>query len=249
VATGHYARVEWRDGGRVHLLRAADRAKDQSYFLYRVPPAILERLILPVGGLLKDEVRTLAREAGLPVAAKEESQELCFVPRGTSYAELVASWLPQAVRPGEIVDREGRVLGRHGGVHRFTVGQRRGLGIAAPRPLYVLALEPETGRVVVGPGPELDVHEIRVRDAVWIAGEPPAERFRCTVKIRSRHPGNEAEVTVDGGRLRVTSSEPFHAPAPGQAAVLYRGEEVLGGGFIEAGTASGGDAGRARGGS
>ncbi|HHQ47672.1 MAG TPA: tRNA 2-thiouridine(34) synthase MnmA [Acidobacteria bacterium] len=237
VATGHYARVERDEGGRIRLLRAADARKDQSYFLYRVPRPVLERLLLPVGGLAKDEVRRLAREAGLPVAAKDESQELCFVPRGTSHAELVESWLPEAPRPGEIVDREGRVLGRHGGVHRFTVGQRRGLGIAAGLPLYVVALEADSGRIVVGTAGELDVREILVRDTVWIAGEPPADRFRCTVKIRSRHRGTEAEIMVDGDRLHITGAEPFHAPAPGQAAVLYRGEEVLGGGVIETGAA------------
>jgi len=232
VATGHYARVERGEDGAVHLLRAVDPAKDQSYFLYRVPLRILARLILPVGALAKDEVRRLAVEAGLPVAAKGESQELCFVPQGTSYAQLVEGWVPGSIRPGKIVDREGRVLGRHGGVHRFTVGQRRGLGIAAERPLYVLALEASTGRVVVGPREELEVPAISVEDAVWIAGEPPARRFRCTVRIRSRHAGVTASVEVGSGTVHVLPEEPLMAPAPGQAAVFYHGDEVLGGGFI-----------------
>jgi len=232
VATGHYARIERGEGGVLRLLRGADHQKDQSYFLHRVPRTILERLVLPVGELTKEEVRRIATEAGLPVAAKDESQELCFVPRGSSYTELVESWLPGSLIPGEIVDREGRVLGRHEGIHRFTVGQRRGLGIAASRPLYVVALEPSTGRVVVGAREELEVEEIFVGNTVWIAGRPPARRFRCTVRIRSRHPGTPAVVAAEGDRFRVVPAEPLRAPAPGQAAVFYRGDEVLGGGDI-----------------
>ncbi len=232
MATGHYARVEGREGGTVRLLRAADPAKDQSYFLYRVPQEILGRLLLPVGELSKDEVRRLAEAAGLPVADKAESQELCFVPEGTSYAQLVEGWLPGSLRPGEIVDRSGKVLGRHDGVHRFTVGQRRGLGIAAPAPLYVIALEPATGRVVVGPREELAAPRLEVRDLAWVSGEPPAAEFRCTVKIRSRHAGTAAGVEVHGDRAHVLPDEPLRAPAPGQAAVFYDGDEVLGGGFI-----------------
>jgi len=233
IATGHYARIKRGKDGRVRLLRAADPAKDQSYFLYRVPAAILSRLALPVGGLTKEEVRRQAVRAGLPVTMKDESQELCFVPRGSSYAQLVEGWVPGGVRSGEIVDREGRVLGRHGGVHRFTVGQRRGLGVAADRPLYVLGLDASTGRVIVGPREELEVRQVLVTDLVWIAGEPPEGSFRCTVRIRSRHAGTEALVEVEPGGARVVPEEPFVAPAPGQAAVFYRGDEVLGGGVIE----------------
>lgn len=232
MATGHYARVDRGEGAKVRLLRAADPAKDQSYFLYRVPQWILDRLLLPVGGLSKDQVRRLAEEAGLPVARKGESQELCFVPEGSTYAQLVEGWVPGSIRSGEIVDRSGKVLGRHGGVHRFTIGQRRGIGIAAPEPLYVVALEPSTGRVIVGSKKELDVQQLHLRDLAWISGEPPALGFRCTVKIRSRHPGVPASVEVAADRARVLPDEPLKAPAPGQAAVFYRGDEVLGGGTI-----------------
>lgn len=237
LVTGHYARTEPDGNGGRRLLRGADRAKDQSYFLHRLGQERLRRVRFPVGGLGKLEVRRLAERAGLPVAQKPESQELCFVPRGTSYGELLEGWLPARVRPGEVVDRHGRVLGEHPGVHRFTVGQRRGLGVAADRPLYVLALHPESGEVVVGAREELATHAFGVRDVAWIESSPPPTPLRCTVQVRSHHAGHPAEVTMEGDTARVQLAEPLRAPAPGQAAVFYRGDEVLGGGWIAAGAA------------
>lgn len=231
VATGHYARLEETDGRR-RLLRGADRAKDQSYFLHRVSQDVLRRVVFPVGGMTKDEVREVAVGAGLPVAAKPESQELCFVSEGSSYAELLEGWLPGRSRPGAIVSTDGRRLGSHDGVHRFTVGQRRGLGVVADRPLYVVALDAEAGAVVVGTEEELAVRRFGVGDIVWIAGGPPAGSFECTVQVRSRHAGTPARVTVDGGGATVSAREPLRAPAPGQAAVFYHGDELLGGGWI-----------------
>ncbi len=232
LVTGHYARVERGADDRWHLFRGSDRAKDQSYFLHRLGQERLARVVFPLGETTKDEARSVAREAGLPVADKPESQELCFVPPGGSYAQLLESWLPGRTRSGSIVDRAGRRLGEHRGVHRFTVGQRRGLGIAAPRPLYVLGIEPETGNVVVGTRDELLVSSFRVREPAWVAGRPPAAELQCTVRIRSRHPGVRARVRPEDGYLVVETAEPVRAPAPGQAAVFYAGEEVLGGGWI-----------------
>ncbi len=234
MATGHYARLEHGPGGP-RLLRGAARDKDQSYFLHRLGGGLLERLRFPVGAMTKEEVREIARRAGLPVASKGESQELCFVPPGTSYAELVERWRSTAVRPGPVVDRRGTVLGRHTGVHRFTVGQRRGLGISSREPLYVLEIRPESATVVVGPRSDLEVHRLHVRDVSWIRGRPPAECFTCTVQVRSRHGGTAAAVRVTGDHAVVTTEQPLRGPAPGQAAVFYDGEEVLGGGWISRG--------------
>jgi len=232
VATGHYARVARDPGGRVRLLRGADRAKDQSYHLHRLTAARLGRVLLPLGELGKDRVRKIGAAAGLSVAGKPDSQELCFVPPGSSYAELVEGWLPGSARPGPILDLEGRELGRHGGIHRFTVGQRRGVGVAAGRPLYVVALDPARAAVIVGPREALEVRRFRVDDPSWIAGAPPAARFRCEVQVRARHRPVPCTVSVGGAALVVCTEEPVAAPAPGQAAVLYRGDEVLGGGWI-----------------
>ncbi len=234
LVTGHYARLRGGEGGPVQLLRGADAAKDQSYFLHRLGQDRLRRVAFPVGGMTKDEVRRKAREAGLHVAGKTESQELCFVPEGTSYADLMEAWLPDRVRAGEIVDSGGRRLGSHGGVHRFTVGQRRGLGVASDRPLYVLKLQADTGTVVIGDRDELMAFSFEADDARWVSGRPPAARFTCSVQVRSRHRAVPARVEVRGEGVLIVPVEPMPAPAPGQAAVLYDGDEVLGGGWISA---------------
>lgn len=234
MVTGHYARLEHGPGGpRLH--RGAVREKDQSYFLHRLGRDLLERLRFPVGGMGKEEVRDLALASGLSVASKRESQELCFVPPGTSCADLVERWKGDSIRPGPIVDREGRVLGEHRGVHRFTIGQRRGIGVSAEAPLYVLATRREDAAVVVGPREALETWRIGVRDIVWVRGAPPAGRFACTVQVRSRHGGTPAVVDVEGSGATVTVEEPLRGPAPGQAAVFYDGDEVLGGGWIVGG--------------
>lgn len=236
VATGHYARVQRDPGTGAHrLLRARDPHKDQSYFLYDLGQEQLARARFPLGELRKDEVRARARALGLATADKPESQEICFVPDG-DYAKVVEKLRPEAL-PGEgdVIDGEGRVLGRHAGVHRFTVGQRRGLGLSAGERYYVRALDARRNRVVVGPVEELGVRGAELEDVRWIAGAPPPHALRARVRIRYRHEGAEARVeAAPGGRARALFDEPVRAVAPGQAAVFYAGDEVLGGGSIAA---------------
>jgi tRNA-specific 2-thiouridylase len=231
LATGHYARVE-RRGDRLALLAAADPAKDQSYFLHGLGQEALADVIFPVGGLAKREVRALAARAGLENAEKAESQEICFVTRGDA-ADFVALRAPERVRAGEVVSTSGEVVGRHGGVHRFTVGQRRGLGVTGPEPHYVVRIEPGPARVVVGTAAEASRDTFRVAELCWVAGAPPAGARELRVKVRHRHEGERGTVspTADGGAV-VSLAAPVRGVAPGQAAVFYDGEEVVGGGRI-----------------
>lgn len=240
VATGHYARVE-RDAtsDRFVLRRAVDRGKDQTYFLFQLDQAQLARTRFPLGALDKQAVREQARELGLVTADKPESQEICFVPDG-DYARVVESIRPEAkMRGGEIVDRTGRVLGQHGGVHRFTIGQRHGLGISSDRRLYVTRIDAAERRIVVGEARDLEVEAAVVESVNWVSGESPAQPIRARVQIRHRHVGVEARVVpLPGGHARVEFLEPVQAVAPGQAAVFYEsgiheGERVLGGGWIQ----------------
>ena len=227
VATGHYARVV-RVAGAARIARGRDRDKDQSYMLWRVPPETLERLLLPLGELTKPEVRARARRAGLPPAEQAESQDVCFAP-GDHREFLAARGAP--ARPGEIVDRDGRVLGSHDGWWRFTVGQRRGLGVSADEPLYVLAIEPESGRVVVGPVAALVVSAVEVRELVD-RGLGDGSGLVAQLRYRGA-PVRVASVTKLGSdRARIELSEPFVGAAPGQSAVLYRDDVVVGGGII-----------------
>jgi tRNA-specific 2-thiouridylase len=230
LATGHYARVAER-GGRRALLAARDPAKDQSYFLYGLGQEALRDVLFPVGDLPKPEVRAIAARAGLPNAEKPESQEICFVTRGDA-ADFVALRAPARVRAGEVVSTEGAVLGRHAGIHRFTVGQRRGLGVAGPAPRYVVRIEPDGARVVVGSAAEASRDAFRVRAATWVSGEPPRGPVEVRVKVRHRHDGERGEVRADGEGASVRLARPVRGVAPGQAAVFYAGEEVLGGGRI-----------------
>jgi tRNA-specific 2-thiouridylase len=224
LATGHYVRrVAGTAGPELH--RAADPARDQSYFLFATTSDQLDFLRFPLGGLPKRAVRELARDLGLIVADKPDSQDICFVPDG-DYARVVEKVRPEAARPGEIVDREGRVLGAHRGLIHFTVGQRRGLEIGGQaEPLYVLRLEPETGRVVVGPKAALAVRAARLGGVNWLGED---QREALSVKVRSL--ARPAPARFDGER--VTFAEPEYGVAPGQAAVIYEGERVLGGGWI-----------------
>jgi tRNA-specific 2-thiouridylase len=229
LATGHYARVERRDG-RHALLAARDPAKDQSYFLYGLGQDALADVLFPVGGLSKPEVRAVAARAGLPNAGKAESQEICFVPGEA--ADFVALRRPERVRPGEVVGVDGEVLGRHEGIHRFTIGQRRGLGVPGPAPRYVVRIEPERGRVVVGSSEEASRDRFDVREASWVSGAPPAGPVEVRVKVRHRHEGVRGTVRAAERRAEVRLARPVRGVAPGQAAVFYDGEEVLGGGRI-----------------
>jgi tRNA-specific 2-thiouridylase len=233
VATGHYARVDTDPlTGQFRLRRGRDETKDQSYFLFGLTQDQLADARFPVGELTKLEVREHARELGLTVADKAESQEICFVP-DHDYAALVARRAPNA-GGGSIVNASGQVLGQHAGIHRFTVGQRKGLGVAAGQPLYVLELRPGTREVVVGSADALENDELVAADVNWIRGIPPTAAVSATVQIRHRHRAASATVTpLDGGRARVNFEEPQRAIAPGQAAVFYEGDVVLGGGWIE----------------
>jgi tRNA-specific 2-thiouridylase len=232
VATGHYARKD-RDPetGRFRLLRGRDAAKDQSYFLFGLSQEQLACALFPVGEMTKPEVRQLAVARGLPTAEKQESQEICFVPDG-DYAAFVERQSPAVDRSGPIVDTEGRTLGEHGGVHRFTVGQRKGLGLSTPKPLYVLRVVPESRTVVVGEDEQLAASHLVARDVSWIGDGPTAPR-RAQVQIRYRHPAACATLTPESdGRIAVGFDEPQRAITPGQAAVFYDGEVCLGGGWI-----------------
>jgi tRNA-specific 2-thiouridylase len=232
VATGHYARKD-REDRRFRLLKGRDPAKDQSYFLFGLTQDQLAAALFPVGHLEKAEVRRLARERGLRVADKAESQEICFVPDG-DYAGFVERNAPAADRSGPIVDAGGREIGRHGGVHRFTVGQRRGLGLTSARPLYVLAVRSQTSTVVVGGEDALLADRLVAREVSWLSVAEPAGELRARARIRYRH--SEAEATVRplaGGRAEVRFDVPQRAITPGQAVVFYDGEICLGGGWIE----------------
>ncbi len=232
VATGHYARVTLEQG-EVNLRKGADRSKDQSYVLFGIGRECLPRVRFPLGNLTKEEVRQRARSLGLDTAEKKESQEICFIP-GNDYGTFVAGRLEASdVRPGPILDTSGRRRGTHRGLIHYTVGQRRGLGIAGGEPLYVLRLHRRDNTLVVGGSGELASGTCPVAAVTWLSREPRGP-FRCTVKIRYRHPGAPAEVVPAGDGCLVRFDAPQRAVTPGQAAVFYEGDRVLGGGWIDA---------------
>jgi len=243
IATGHYARVRQNpDSGGYELLRAVDQSKDQSYFLFGLTQEQLSRSDFPLGDLTKQEVRDIARRLAVPVAEKPESQEICFVPEG-NYVRFIESYRVEQGSngagglgaPGEVVTTSGAVIGRHNGLQNFTVGQRKGLGFAVGRPMYVVALDSENNRVVVGEDGELRRRSCEVRSVNWIAFVAPEAPVRARVRIRNRHEPAEAEVTpLDATTARINFFEPQRAITPGQAAVFYSGELVLGGGWIAA---------------
>jgi len=234
VATGHYARIGIEhETGRHVLRRGVDAAKDQSYFLFSLTQEQLSRASFPVGDLSKDAVRSVARRLGLPVADKPDSQEICFVPDG-DYAAFIERKTGNLESGGAIVSQSGDVLGRHSGVHRFTVGQRKGLGIAAAQPLYVLQLRPAEKTVVVGRRPELERTRLTASQVNWIAGAPPDGPVRVTAQIRHRHqPAAGTVRALDDNRASMEFDSPVTAITPGQAVVFYDGDVVLGGGWIE----------------
>jgi tRNA-specific 2-thiouridylase len=232
VATGHYARVTRDAAGVYHLFRGADDRKDQAYFLFALTQAQLARAMFPVGAMPKDEVRRLALARGIRVADKPDSQEICFVPDG-QYAAVVDRHLP-AERSGLVIDAQGRVVGKHDGVHHFTIGQRKGLGISAREPLYVVKLDAERRLVQVGPRAALERPGLTASGVNWVAGTPPAAEVRAQVQIRSRHGAAPARVRPNGpDRMDVEFDAPQTAITPGQAAVVFQGDEVLGGGWID----------------
>jgi tRNA-specific 2-thiouridylase len=260
IATGHYARVERDPSTRLYrLLRGSDRAKDQSYFLYTLNQNQLRRVLMPLGGFTKTEVREIARRTGLPVSEKAESQEICFIP-GNDYRAFFESshfcgrprkgasrgGAPVGSAPGEgpILDGSGKVVGRHAGLARYTIGQRRGLGIASHVPLYVARIDGETGAITVAPKEGLFHNRLTARPVSWIEGpaRPAAtgsrtdQSFRVTAKIRSLHTAAPALITpLGGGAIELRFDEPQWAITPGQSVVFYQGDTVLGGGIITRG--------------
>ena len=234
LVTGHYVRrVDGAAGPELH--RAADRDKDQSYFLFATTREQLTYLRFPLGGMSKAETRRHALRLGLPVAEKAESQDICFVPTG-HYSRVVEALRPDAAEPGEIVHLDGRILGRHRGVIHYTIGQRRGLGIGGGEPLFVVALDAETRRVVVGPQAALGRDHVVLRDVNWLGDDfASVDAVRVAVRLRSTQPLAPATVRLDGtGGAEVVLDRPQEGVAPGQAAVFYDDDRVLGGGWIAA---------------
>jgi tRNA-specific 2-thiouridylase len=239
LATGHYARIRKdKRSGRFQLLRARDDSKDQSYFLWGLRQEQLSRSEFPLGELTKEQVRELARSVKLPVAEKPESMELCFVPNG-NYVQFIQAYAREDRRPlkdqeGDIVREDGTVLGRHSGVHNYTVGQRKGLGFTTGKAIYVLAIDPEKNRVIVGEDLALRASQFEIENVNWVSIEEPAAPLRARVKIRHKHEPAAATVeALPGLRARITFDEPQRAITPGQAAAIYDGDVVIGGGWIE----------------
>jgi tRNA-specific 2-thiouridylase len=236
VATGHYVLTSRDADGAWHLLRGLDANKDQSYMLHTLGQRELGRSLFPVGGMPKAETRRHAERLGLPVADKPDSQEVCFVP-GADHAAFLEQHAPDLARDGEIVDPDGHVLGHHGGAFRFTIGQRRGLGVSTAQRTYVLDVDAATQRVVVGPGELLARRGLEADRVHWVAGRPPAEGpFEAEVRLRYRGGDVRAVLHPDGHRLRVEFRSPQRGVAPGQSVVVYRGPELLGGARITAAT-------------
>ena len=239
VATGHYARVEYdKKADRYRLFRGKNHWKDQSYFLWELTQDQLSRAYFPLGDMLKSEVRDIAREADLSIADKKESQEICFVPDG-KYSEFIDRYLEHEGRSGElpeggeIVNAKGEKLGEHGGIHRYTIGQRRGLGIAHEKPLYVTQIERLKNQIIVGEADELETLEFTAKGVNWVAFDEPSEPVRAEVKVRYRHEPSPATIyALPDGCARIVFDEPQRAITPGQATIFYNGEEVVGGGWI-----------------
>ncbi len=239
VATGHYARIGFDDTtGRWQLQRSADSTKDQTYFLFGLTQEQLARTMFPLGGMRKSQVRELARQLGIPTADKPDSQEICFVPNG-DYAAFIDAYFreqgsAQDELAGELVTTDGKVVGEHAGVHHFTIGQRRGLRVAAGEPLYVISTEPATRRVVIGRNDELLRSSMHAGQVNWISIAPLKEPVRAEVKVRNKHAAAAATLVPGGdARVEVRFDEPQRALTPGQGAVFYSGDLVLGGGWIE----------------
>ncbi len=232
IVTGHYARIEERDG-HMYLKKAVDLNKDQSYVLYDLTEEQLRHTFFPLGDMTKSQTRQIAEENGFVNMHKKESQDICFVPDG-DYAGMIKRYRGREYPEGDFVDLKGNVLGRHEGIINYTIGQRRGLGIPADRRLYVYRIDVQNNRVILADDEDLFSTEVKVRDFHWITGELPTEPVRCSAKIRYRHREKPAVVTCTGdGRAQIVFDEPQRAITPGQSAVLYDGDIVLGGGIID----------------
>jgi tRNA-specific 2-thiouridylase len=232
LATGHYARVQRDEGGRFQLLRAVDSAKDQSYVLHILEQEQLAHARFPLGETTKPQVRQLARQLGLPVAERPDSQDLCFLGEG-DYRQFLLRQSPQIEQPGPILTTGGKLIGEHRGLAFYTIGQRKGIGVASPAPLYVIAKDGPRNALIVGPIEALGGNELLAGPVNWIAGEPPAGDFRAQVKIRYKAPPAWARVTpLPGQRLHLAFEAPLRDITPGQAAVIYQDELCLGGGLI-----------------
>jgi len=230
LATGHYARI--LGNGEFQLARGVDTGKDQTYFLFTLNREELSHLLFPLGSMTKNEVRAKALEMDLPVHEKPESQEICFVPPG-GLRDFIRENAPDLPGPGEVVDLEGNVIGNHDGACFYTVGQRKGLGIASAEPLYVVRIDAVTNTVVMGSRDAASFQGLSAAGISWVVGKPPDGRFEAQIQIRHRHTPASSVITVhDDGTIAVSFHEPQHGVAPGQAVVLYDGDIVLGGGWI-----------------
>jgi len=232
MATGHYVRIQKAEGGRMNLLRAVDRSKDQSYVLHVLNQEKLRRALFPVGDYPKTEIRAIAERFGLPTASRKDSQDLCFL-AGEDYRNFLQRNAAEILQPGEILTREGRAVGTHTGLANYTIGQRKGLGLASPVPLYVLGKDSTTNSLIVGTQEELGSRELVARGVNWQSGEAPTEPFRAEVKIRYTAREAAALVTpIDGDRVRVEFDAPQRDITAGQAAVFFEGDRLIGGGII-----------------
>jgi len=232
IATGHFARITASDG-RYSLLQGVDRSKEQSYFLFGLNQSTLSRIIFPLGEMRKEEVRRLAERLELKVHNKPESQEICFVP-DNRYPEFLRQWAPQDIVPGDILDKQGRKIGCHKGIQFYTIGQRRGAGVALGKPLYVIDIDAETNTIVMGDNEDLLKKRMRVGNLMWIEQITDQHQLKATVKVRYNHPEAPATIVLaKDNSAEIIFDKPERAITPGQAAVFYRDEVVLGGGWIE----------------
>lgn len=230
IVTGHYARIEKEDGKFI-LKKALDETKDQTYVLYTLTQDQLAHTMFPLGDLTKRTVRNIAEKNGFINANKPDSQDICFVPDG-DYASVIEKYTGRICMPGNFVDTEGNIMGRHKGIIHYTLGQRKGLGIAAGKPVYVCEIRPQTREVVLGNPEDLMSRDVYVSDFNWISGNAPGGRIRCTAKVRYRQSEQPAVLSVEGDIVHIVFDQPQRAITPGQAAVVYDGDVVLGGGTI-----------------